>query len=87
VAFNAVMVPMVSVIIFIVMVSMIDKFIIEFQVTFFARGIYFLMVTIITGVHSLQVTLVSLMKIYLNETARKPVWIYIWLTNFLFRTI
>jgi hypothetical protein len=45
------------------MVSMVDKVITEFQVTFFAKGIYFLMVTIITGVHSLQVTLVSLMKI------------------------
>ena len=62
-AINAAMVPMVSVIIFIMMVSMVDKVIIEFQVTFFAKGIYFLMVTIITGVHSLQVTLVSLMKI------------------------
>ena len=52
-AINAVMVRMVSVIIFIMMVSMVDKVIIEFQFTFFAKGIYFLMVTIITGVHSL----------------------------------
>jgi hypothetical protein len=53
VAINAVMVCMVSVFTFIMMVSVVDKAIIEFQVTFFARGIYFLMVTIITGVHSL----------------------------------
>jgi hypothetical protein len=52
VAINAVMVPMVSVITSIMKVSVVDKVIIEFQVTFFAKAIYFLKETIITGVHS-----------------------------------
>jgi hypothetical protein len=35
------------------MVSMVAELIIEFQVTSFTKGIYFLVVTIVTYVHSL----------------------------------
>jgi len=50
---NAVTVSMVSVITFMMMVSMVAELIIEFQVTSFTKGIYFLVVTIVTYVHSL----------------------------------
>ena len=47
------MMPVASVITFIIMVSMVAEIIIEFQVAFFAKVIYFSIVTMVSGVHSL----------------------------------